>query len=413
MASGADVLALLDPRQRRGLLARSEHQVFPAGEVLVRQGSSSRALFRVHSGFLRVHREYGGTRVELSRIEPGAWFGELSLIDGSPASATVTAESRVEVDRLSEEALQAYLAEEPAAAAAIYKALALVLSRRLRSLTEAIPERLFADQPEISLLEPDGLVSYLSPTEFCDFEQPSIQALAATLAADSPSDREIARRVFSHVRDEIKYTLGLNANRASDTLAQRHGSCSHKANLCVALLRSLGIPAGYHFMFVRTREYIGPTNTERFSKFMSLRSLHVLPAVLLGDRWVRCDVSDDARLSAGWEHMNPAARRIDFDGERDAILNIAASAIEYYDATCWPSVDEILGRTPRISPAVLGVFNRYMDFGRECGRDYSSPETIEEAFFEWLRKTHPDEYRAYEEQEALLARAGGRIPYRG
>jgi transglutaminase-like putative cysteine protease len=394
---------LLDPENRRALLARSEHRVFQPGEVLIHQGSAPRSLFRVHSGFARVHREHCGAQVELSRMQPGTWFGELSLIDGSPASATVTAESRIEVDQISDEGLRAFIAEAPTAAVAFYKALSLILSRRLRHLTEVIPERLFDEAPsDVSLLKPDGLVSYLTQTEFCNFEHPAIQTLAATLAADAADDSEVARRVFYYVRDEIKYTLGLNANRASDTLAQRHGSCSHKANLFVALMRSLDIPSGYHFMFVKTREYLGPTNTVRFSKFMSHRSLHVLPAALIEDRWVRCDATDDARLSDGWSHINPHARRVDFDGHHDAMLSLPLESVDYYDATCWPSVDAILSRAQRISPVVVGVFNRYLDFGREFGRQFKAASAISDGFFEWLRDVHPEEHRAYEKQEAAL-----------
>src|SRR5262245_24981459 len=368
MSQNTDLLTLLTPEQRRALLARCERRVFQPGGVLIRQSSTPRSLFRVHSGFARVHREQCGSRVELARMQPGAWFGELSFIDGSPALATVTAESRIEVDQLAEEALQAFLGDAPDTAIALYKALSLVLSQRLRTLTEAIPERLFEDGPaDVSLLKPEGLVSYLTPTQFCDFEHPSIRGLAAELAEGCTDPSEIARHAFYRVRDEIKYTLGLTPNRASDTLADRQGSCSHKANLFVALMRSLGIPAGYHFMFVKTREYFGPMNTPRFSQFMSLRSLHVLPAILLRDRWVRCDLTDDARFADQTGHLNPPSQRVDFDGESDAMLNLPIHSIDYYDATCWPSIDAILARAPRISPVVVGVLNRCLDFGREFG----------------------------------------------
>src|SRR5262245_59209990 len=385
MSQNTDLLTLLTPEQRRALLARCERRVFQPGGVLIRQSSTPRSLFRVHSGFARVHREQCGSRVELARMQPGSWFGELSFIDGSPALATVTAESRIEVDQLTDEALQGFLTEAPDTAVALYKALSLVLSLRLRTLTEAIPERLFDDGPtDVSMLKADGLVSYLAPTQFCDFEHPSIQALAAELAAGCTDPSEIARRAFYWVRDGIKYTLGLTPNRASDTLAERQGSCSHKAILFVAMMRSLGIPAGYHFMFVRTREYLGPTNTPRFSQFMSIRSLHVLPAALLRDRWVRCDPTDDARLSNQLAHLNPAAQLVDFDGALDAMLNLPVHSVEYYDATCWPSVDAILSRAPRISPVVVDVFNRYLDFIREFGLEYASANSVSDGFLEWL-----------------------------
>src|SRR5262245_40188245 len=183
MGADTDLLTLLTPEHRRALLARCERRVFQPGAVLIRQGSTPRSLFRVHSGFARVHREQCGARVELARMQPGSWFGELSFIDGPPALATVTAEPRIEVDQLPHARLQAFFGEAPETAIALYKALSLVLSLRLRTLTEAIPERVFEDGAvDVSLLRPDGLVSYLTRTQFCDFEHPSIQALAAELA---------------------------------------------------------------------------------------------------------------------------------------------------------------------------------------------------------------------------------------
>jgi CRP-like cAMP-binding protein len=222
MNGDTDLLTLLAPEHRRALLARCEHRVFQPGEVLIRQGSTPRSLFRVHSGFARVHREQCGARVELARLTPGAWFGEMSLIDGSPALATVTAEARIEVDQLSDAALERFLGEAPDTAIALYKALSRVLSLRLRTLTEALPERLFDEGPaDVSLLKADGLVSYLTPTQFCDFEHPSIRALAAELAAGSTDPAEIARRAFYWVRDATSLGcstmagLGLGATSAA------------------------------------------------------------------------------------------------------------------------------------------------------------------------------------------------------
>jgi len=55
----------------------------------------------------------------------------------------------------------------------------------------------------------------------------------------------------------------------------------------VALLRALGIPAGFHVMAVKTKEYFGCLCTPRFNRFMSDRSVHVYGAVLLGGKWLK------------------------------------------------------------------------------------------------------------------------------
>ena len=402
MAKGDDLLEVLPSDTRRALLSRAERRVHHAGDVLVQQGSVPRSLFRIHSGFARVHREHLGSRVEVYRMEPGYWFGELSLLDGAPASATVRAETRVEVDRLSEAALASFVAENPDVGAAFYRAVALTLARRLRHMTAVIPERLFERGSAATLLDRASAPGYLDATEYCDFEHPSIRALAAELERAAQNESDLARRAFYFVRDEITYTLGLSADPASTTLSSKRGSCSHKANLFVAIMRACGIPAGYHFMFVKTRDYLGPIVIDRFRQFMSHRSLHVLPAVLIGDRWVRCDPSDDARMSEQTAHLNPPSQKIEFDGVRDAMLHLSPDSIDYYDGTCWPNIDAVLARVPRIPAVVLTVLNEGLDWARRFGAEYRDVSTAADAFFSWLRQALPETYHEFEMIEAML-----------
>jgi hypothetical protein len=67
-----DLLVALPPDVRRALLQRAEHRVYRSGHVLVEQGSVLHSLFRIHSGFVRVHHEQLGLRVEIARMESGA-----------------------------------------------------------------------------------------------------------------------------------------------------------------------------------------------------------------------------------------------------------------------------------------------------------------------------------------------------
>ena len=52
------------------------------------------------------------------------------------------------------------------------------------------------------------------------------------------------------------------------------------------------------------------------------------------------------------------------------MLQLTPSSIEYYDGTCWPSIDTILSRTPRIQEVVVSALNRYLDWAH--GQGYSS-----------------------------------------
>ncbi len=60
---------------------------------LVREGEAGDALFIIIEGSAIVR----SGSLELNRVGPGAYFGELALLDGEPRSATVVAETDVKV----------------------------------------------------------------------------------------------------------------------------------------------------------------------------------------------------------------------------------------------------------------------------------------------------------------------------
>jgi transglutaminase-like putative cysteine protease len=88
---------------------------------------------------------------------------------------------------------------------------------------------------------------YLAVTEVIDWRQPEVLALARRMV-DRPSDaRDVAKRCFEWVRDEIEHSVDFRRSevtcRASEVLAARTGFCYAKSHLLAALLRANGIPA--------------------------------------------------------------------------------------------------------------------------------------------------------------------------
>ena len=68
------------------------------------------------------------------------FFGELSLIDGRPRAATVTAAGPVKVARIGREDFRALLVEEPELAAGLLPGVAAVARDLLRADIEALPD---------------------------------------------------------------------------------------------------------------------------------------------------------------------------------------------------------------------------------------------------------------------------------
>jgi cAMP-dependent protein kinase regulator len=80
-------------RQRRTIARHAQIAELPAGVELVKEGEPGDALFVIIDGTAVVQVD----GVELSRVGPGAYFGELAILDGEPRSATVVAETDVRV----------------------------------------------------------------------------------------------------------------------------------------------------------------------------------------------------------------------------------------------------------------------------------------------------------------------------
>src|SRR5215212_1386467 len=80
------------PQHHLRELARfARHDQFSAGETIVRMGEPGSTLYVVRSGRVKVVREQAsGASVTLAVFGPGEFFGELSIFDGEPRSATVT-----------------------------------------------------------------------------------------------------------------------------------------------------------------------------------------------------------------------------------------------------------------------------------------------------------------------------------
>lgn len=109
------------------------------------------------------------------------------------------------------------------------------------------PNTAASNSTVLQTLSPSG-DAYLEASEYLDWQHPEILALAATLANGQTESREIAKRSFKFVRDEIKHSADHQLNpvtcKASDVLRHGTGFCYAKSHLLAALLRANGIPAG-------------------------------------------------------------------------------------------------------------------------------------------------------------------------
>jgi CRP/FNR family transcriptional regulator, cyclic AMP receptor protein len=111
------------------------------GQVLFHEGEVGEEMFIVVRGSIVISKPVK-ERVEqvLARMGPGDFFGEMSLFDRSPRSATVQADSDAALLALDREALRRLTELSPRAAAAFFYALVQVFIERLRQSGDLVAE---------------------------------------------------------------------------------------------------------------------------------------------------------------------------------------------------------------------------------------------------------------------------------
>ena len=104
-----------------------------AGQVVFREGDDANAMFVVVSGEMEVlKKSKRATEARVALLGPGDWFGEMSIVDIQPRSATVRALAPSRLLRISAADLDALYRYDLRSYSLIVLNLARELSRRLR-----------------------------------------------------------------------------------------------------------------------------------------------------------------------------------------------------------------------------------------------------------------------------------------
>jgi len=111
-------------RQLRAIARISEVIEVPEDTVLARSGAPGEEFFLILDGSARVEV----SPRKRARLEPGQYFGEMSLLDGGPRSASVVAETPLRLLVIKRRDFATLLREAPE----LTQSLLATLSRRLR-----------------------------------------------------------------------------------------------------------------------------------------------------------------------------------------------------------------------------------------------------------------------------------------
>ncbi len=132
--------------------AKLRRESFAPGTAIIQQGASGARMFILLDGRAKVLRRLGDTQVLITELEHPQTFGEMGIIDGELASATVEAEGGLTTLSLAKDDFESLLASSPLLESKLWKNLARELTRRIRSTTNQVQDYFAINQ---SLCEND------------------------------------------------------------------------------------------------------------------------------------------------------------------------------------------------------------------------------------------------------------------
>ena len=140
----APLFAALDAEASESLRASMQQVQLSRAEVLFAEGDQGDRLYVILEGKIKLGRTKSDGRENLLAIlGPGEMFGELSLFDPGPRTATATSVGDSVLIGLGHESMQPWLLQHPEVAFKLLNALA----RRLRRTNDSLADLVFSDVP--------------------------------------------------------------------------------------------------------------------------------------------------------------------------------------------------------------------------------------------------------------------------
>jgi CRP/FNR family cyclic AMP-dependent transcriptional regulator len=111
------------------------------GEVMCKEGEEGKTMFIIQSGKVKITKQAGDIEKTLVILEPGEFFGEMSIIDKGKRSASAVAMGETKAIELDEELFEIHIQSNPK----IVKKILKNLSARLREADKQIENLMVKD----------------------------------------------------------------------------------------------------------------------------------------------------------------------------------------------------------------------------------------------------------------------------
>jgi CRP/FNR family cyclic AMP-dependent transcriptional regulator len=121
------------------LLDELRECTFEEGEWVIREGEEGGSLYIVESGSVDVIKEEGdGGETQLARLGPGEFFGEMSLMNSRPRSASICTRESTVLLKLSRDNFQDMLSRNHRTSLKVTYNIARVLGERLDDMNQKL-----------------------------------------------------------------------------------------------------------------------------------------------------------------------------------------------------------------------------------------------------------------------------------
>ncbi|MEN8206377.1 MAG: cyclic nucleotide-binding domain-containing protein [Pseudomonadota bacterium] len=134
----------LDPSEIMEIIHIVEVEKYQAGDVVFSEGDAGDAWFVLYRGTVEVLKHGATGEKKITELGPQACFGEISILDGSPRSATIRATEDAVVFRVPREAFGELLDNGHLVAYKLLHQMAILLAERQRTTTLRLSELLSA-----------------------------------------------------------------------------------------------------------------------------------------------------------------------------------------------------------------------------------------------------------------------------
>jgi CRP/FNR family cyclic AMP-dependent transcriptional regulator len=134
----------VEPEAAEALAAGLSYGDYSRGESVFTEGEQGDTLFIVMTGKVKIGRRAADGRENmLSVMGPSDMFGELSLFDPGPRTATASVLTDARLASLAHTSLRPWISDRPEIAEQLLR----VLARRLRRTNDALADLIFTDVP--------------------------------------------------------------------------------------------------------------------------------------------------------------------------------------------------------------------------------------------------------------------------